>query len=285
MMEQSGGNGQWRKPNVVGTRHKKTVVQKKHCHYPIGDDTSRKKETERARVALNIFRVSVHFVFNLFCGSCSVRWCSSTSNLNLDDTMFYFVITMQGEKRLQHFHSETFKLQRKRAYELAKEARTANTRNQKKNNRKPEAKDSYSVALSRSVSVLPSHHRLLQTGEPHIARPSYTFHKVHAGEKDRVVKKSSLSNRSIYSNAGARYFNGVGMETISRDLVGRHAGGSSSHSHSKKKRPWGQLRSSSAHVSSAEPGRGHRVEEEQKELRHVIQSIISSVSCATNHSH
>ncbi len=70
------------------------------------------------------------------------------------------------------------------------------------------------------------------------------------------------------------------MDTSSHDLARRHAGGSSSNSQSKKKkRPCGQLRSSSssAHVSSAELGRGHRVKEEQKELRHVIQSIMCLV--------
>ncbi len=73
-MEQSGGNDQWRKPNVVGTHHKKTVSREKHCHYyPIGDDTSQKKEIERTRVALNIFRVSEHlFLLICFGGSCTV---------------------------------------------------------------------------------------------------------------------------------------------------------------------------------------------------------------------
>eukprot|EP01084_Bolivina_argentea_P063347 115698_1 len=95
-----------RKRNDVGTTHmKENVVQRKqYPSPPTGDVTSRKKEKERARLALEVFR---------------------------------------EERRMQQRRSEAFKLRRTRAYELAKEARTANIRNlnaKSNSSTKPEAK-------------------------------------------------------------------------------------------------------------------------------------------------
>ncbi len=165
------------------------------------------------------------------------------------------------------------------AYELAKEARTKNTRKLKAGSRKPETKiSSYSVALSIPASIPLSCSLTLQTGGSHIAGSPYPLRRVHHERvEDGAMKKSSLSSRSIYSNkAGAHYINyGVGMDTRSRIVEdGRHADGSSSHLHSKKKKkiPCGQWRSSSntPHVSSAESVQEHRVKDEHNELRHVI---------------